>query len=148
VPFFLCGAPAALGRGRGERLEPLRIPTNTWFVIGRPASGLSTAEVYRHCRPSERPRSPGALLQSLRSGRLAGRPGMLHNALEAPATELNPEVATLRTWLSRQPAAGHLMSGSGTACFAVCRGSRQARHVARRLAGARLATAVAVRVAV
>ena len=39
-------------RGRGEVVEPLRLASRFWFVIARPPSGLSTAEVYRHCRPS------------------------------------------------------------------------------------------------
>ncbi|HUG90022.1 MAG TPA: 4-(cytidine 5'-diphospho)-2-C-methyl-D-erythritol kinase [Planctomycetaceae bacterium] len=147
VPFFLAGSPVVICRGRGERLEPLAVPANVWFVIGRPASGLSTAEVYRHCRPAEHPRTVVRFAESLQRGRLAESAAALHNALEAPATRLNTEVATLTHWFRRQPVAGHQMSGSGTACFAVCRTCRQARRTAVRLAATGLATAVAVRIA-
>src|SRR5262249_22303109 len=52
VPFFLCSSSAAICRGRGELVEPLPLPGRFWFVIARPQTGLSTAEVYRGCRPS------------------------------------------------------------------------------------------------
>jgi 4-diphosphocytidyl-2-C-methyl-D-erythritol kinase len=147
VPFFLAGNTAAVCRGRGERLEPLRLPNDTWFVIGRPATGLSTAEVYRHCRPSPIPRSVSVLIESLRRGRLAHAASAFHNALEAPAVRLNVDVATLSNWFDNQSVVAHQMSGSGSACFAVCRTSRQARQMARRLAATRTATAVAVPIA-
>ena len=146
VPFFLAGTVAAVCRGRGERLESISVPQNLWFVIGRPATGLSTAEVYRHCRPSAQPRSVARVVDALRRGR-PRLTGFLHNALEAPAVRLNPDVAALTGWFNGQAVVASQMSGSGSACFAICRSSRQARHVARRLAALGTTTAVAVRIA-
>src|SRR5438445_1631133 len=47
VPFFLCSTPAAICRGRGDVVEPLHLAARLWFVVARPHSGLSTADVYR-----------------------------------------------------------------------------------------------------
>jgi 4-diphosphocytidyl-2-C-methyl-D-erythritol kinase len=103
-------------------------------VIARPASGLSTAEVYRHCKPSEAPRRVETLVQNLQEGRLDTAGRLFHNALQAPAEELNPEVRTLKAQFSQEPVLGHRMSGSGTAWFALCSHRLQARAVAARLA--------------
>jgi 4-diphosphocytidyl-2-C-methyl-D-erythritol kinase len=47
VPFFLLQQPFAIGKGRGERLEPLPEPYPTlWHVVVTPPVTLSTPEVY------------------------------------------------------------------------------------------------------
>ena len=58
--------------------------------------------------------------------------------LEGPALELNPEVKELKSRFSKLPLLGRLMSGSGTACFGLCRSRRQARALASRLRAARV----------
>ncbi|GIT31156.1 MAG: hypothetical protein Ct9H300mP1_32020 [Planctomycetaceae bacterium] len=50
VSFFVRGIPAAICRGRGEEIHPVGRPLGGPVVVSRPASGLSTAEVYRHCQ--------------------------------------------------------------------------------------------------
>lgn len=46
VPFALVGS-VALGRGRGEKLEPLRVGTMHSWVLLTSTEGLSTPEVFR-----------------------------------------------------------------------------------------------------
>lgn len=136
IAFFLADTPAAVCRGRGECVESVRFPSGMHFVIARPSGGLSTALVFRHCRPSAKPASIEPLLKSLQSGRLQDAGALLHNALQEPAELLSPEVAHLRFLFSKQPVSGHLMSGSGTAYFALCSHQRQAHHVAARIRAA------------
>ena len=138
VSFFVTGAPAAICRGRGEIVEPFSIPLALHFVIVRPATGLSTAAVYQHCRPSERPRSVRHLADSLRAGRLGRAARSLHNALQGPAEQLSTEVRRLRTRFSSLSVLGHQMSGSGTAYFGVCAHRRQALSLAARLRAERI----------
>jgi 4-diphosphocytidyl-2-C-methyl-D-erythritol kinase len=144
VPFFLCMAPAAICRGRGEVVEPLRLSSRFWFVIARPPSGLSTAEVYRHCRPSPIARSAGALATRLARGHLQAAAGLFHNSLQEPAERLSADVTRLKTAFARQPFAGHMMSGSGTSYFGLCRSRRQAVQLASRLKAMRLGDVFAV----
>jgi 4-diphosphocytidyl-2-C-methyl-D-erythritol kinase len=138
IPFFLCSTSAAICRGRGEIVEPLPLRARFWFVIARPPSGLSTADVYRHCRPSAIPWSAPQLADHLAGGRLQAAAGLFHNALQGPAERLNPDVTRLKTAFARQPFAGHMMSGSGTSYFGMCRSRRQARQLAARLKATRL----------
>lgn len=136
IPFFLADRPAAVCRGRGEQVEPAPLPAGLCFVIARPSGGLSTALVYRHCRPSPHPRTAGDLVRKFQSGRLQDAGSLLHNALQEPAERLSPEVSQLKSLFSQQPVMGHLMSGSGTAYFGLCSHRRQALQIAARLRAA------------
>ncbi len=138
VSFFVTAAPAAICRGRGEIVEPFLIPLGLHFVVVRPAAGLSTAAVYRHCRPASRPKRVNCLAESLRAGRLRSAARCLHNALLVPAEQLSEDVRRLRTRFSSLSVLGHQMSGSGTAYFGVCAHRRQALSLAARLRAERL----------
>jgi 4-diphosphocytidyl-2-C-methyl-D-erythritol kinase len=130
VAFFLTPASAAVCRGRGELIEPVTTPMRLHFVIAKPASGLSTAAVFRQCRPATSPRSAHALLSAIGRGQHALVPRHLHNALQVPAENLNADVARLRQTFSRLPFVGHLMSGSGTSYFGICSQRDQAQALA------------------
>ncbi|MEX0700466.1 MAG: 4-(cytidine 5'-diphospho)-2-C-methyl-D-erythritol kinase [Planctomycetales bacterium] len=145
VPFFFAPTGIAVARGRGERLEPLDARGGMHFVIVRPSSGLSTAEVYRHCRAAERPRPVGPMIDALRRGRIDRVARQLHNALQSPAESLNAEVRRCGAWFDKQSVLGHRMSGSGTAYFGVCATRAQARAVAGRVRAARLGRAFVAR---
>lgn len=136
VSFFLSPTPAAICRGRGEIIEPLSHPNRLHFVIAKPQSGLSTADVFRRCRAQERPRGTGSLVASLKRGDLQTAGQRLMNSLQAPAEELNSDVARLKANFDSQNFSGHLMSGSGTAYFGVCRHRREARKAAARVRAA------------
>ncbi|MFM9966656.1 MAG: 4-(cytidine 5'-diphospho)-2-C-methyl-D-erythritol kinase [Planctomycetaceae bacterium] len=137
IPFFLTEAPAAVCRGRGELIEPVTTPMRLHCVIAKPASGLSTAAVFRQCRVAASPQSVQPLLSALRAGRHAEAATQLHNALQLPAEQLNADVARLHQLFSRLPFLGHQMSGSGTSYFGICSHREQAQALAAqvRLAG-------------
>jgi 4-diphosphocytidyl-2-C-methyl-D-erythritol kinase len=138
VGFFLGDKPAAVCRGRGEVVEPLCVPAGLHFVVVRPPSGLSTAAVYRRCKPALEPSTSSKLAACLRQGRLADAGQCLYNALQPPAEEINPDVAKLRTEFAKLPVLGHQMSGSGSAYFGLCGNRRQAKAIAGRLRSAGL----------
>jgi 4-diphosphocytidyl-2-C-methyl-D-erythritol kinase len=130
VAFFLMKTPAAVCRGRGELIEPLARPMRLHFVITKPASGLSTAAVFRQCRAAAEPRSVRPLIEALYAGRLSLAASRLHNALQPPAEELNADVIRLRRLFDRLPFIGHQMSGSGTSYFGICSQREQAESLA------------------
>lgn len=138
VPFFLAGAPTALCRGRGERLEPLAASARVTAVVVRPRAGLSTAAVYGRYRPAAPLRNAAAITQALRRGRLTEAARQMHNALQPAAEELSDEVGRLRERFSRLPVLGHQLSGSGSAYFALCAQRRQAATLAARLRSERV----------
>jgi len=138
VAFFVDGTSAAVCHGRGEIIEPLSVPMGLHFVIARPWTGLSTALVFKHCQVPQRKHSVDNVVHALQTGRKERLGRFLHNALEEPAVELNPEVKELKSRFSSLPVLGSLMSGSGTACFGLCRSRRQALSLAGRLRAARV----------
>ena len=130
VPFFLADSPAAVCRGRGELITPCSIPAGLHAVIVRPATGLSTPQVFRECRPADAPRPVQPLLRALRSGDLGNAARHLHNGLQIPALRLSPDVGQLQREFARLPLYGHLLTGSGSAYFGLCATRQHALHVA------------------
>jgi 4-diphosphocytidyl-2-C-methyl-D-erythritol kinase len=134
VAFFR-HAPAAICRGRGERVEGLSMTQALHLVLVCPPFGLSTADVYRNLRPPERPRPIGPVVEALAAGRpdLLGRG--LFNRLQSVAERLQPALVRVRDALaSHVPSLdGHLMSGSGSAYFGLGRDRDAALAAARRL---------------
>ena len=133
IPFFMGSgraARAAVCRGRGERIEPLSGVARLSCVVVRPPAGLSTAHVFKACRPATAAVSVAPLAAALRSGDLRRIGAALHNRLEEAAVELSPWIARLRYWFAQRDVVGHQMSGSGTSYFAICRNDAQASRVA------------------
>jgi 4-diphosphocytidyl-2-C-methyl-D-erythritol kinase len=137
VPFFL-GPPAAVCRGRGERIEPVADLAPLHFVLVRPPDGLSTPRVYGLCRPAPGEVPVDALLAALRRGEVARAGGLMGNRLQEPAESLSPWVGRLRREFADTDCVAHQMSGSGTSYFGICRHARHARRVADRLRGRRV----------
>jgi 4-diphosphocytidyl-2-C-methyl-D-erythritol kinase len=161
VPFFLQGG-AALCRGRGEQLEPLEGFGGWWLVIVRPPVGLSTAAVYRACRPADRSgapdesndacfrdertsclgaggaRSATGLCEAAARGDLAGVARRLFNRLQAAAESQSAWMERLREAFRRSDCLGYQMSGSGSSYFGICRHAGHARRLAGRLRSAGL----------
>ena len=141
VPFFLAprtpGSGMAICRGRGEQIETLAGMPRMHFVLTRPPVGLSTPMVYQRCQVPARPASVKPLVAALRRGdRLASQ--WLVNRLQPPAQELSPWISRLSALFARLDCSGHLMTGSGSSYFGICRSARQARCLASRVRAAGL----------
>jgi len=132
VPFFLGDGPA-MCRGRGERIEPLALATNLHFVVVRPPVGLSTADVFRVCRPADEPRDAAPLVDALRRGNVESAGRLFHNRLQPAAETLSPWIRRLHAAFAGHDLLGHQMSGSGSSYFGLARHAQQAQHVAARL---------------
>ncbi|MBY8887691.1 4-(cytidine 5'-diphospho)-2-C-methyl-D-erythritol kinase [Streptomyces sp. PTM05] len=156
VPFSLVGG-AALGRGRGELLEPLETGGVLHWVFAVADGGLSTPAVYRECdRLREaagtgssaadvpEPAPSGDLLRALRTGDPGALAAVLANDLQPAAVSLRPSLTeTLRAG-SEGGALAALVSGSGPTCAFLAKDPEAAEGVAEALL--RSATCRAVRV--
>jgi 4-diphosphocytidyl-2-C-methyl-D-erythritol kinase len=132
VAFFL-GTPAAWCTGRGEIVKPLRPARPLWLVLACPPVGLSTADVFRALTLPETPADGSELCLALERGDLDAIAAGLFNRLQPAAEHLCPAVAEVNERLGRLGALGHLMSGSGTTLFALCRTHANAWRVADEL---------------
>jgi 4-diphosphocytidyl-2-C-methyl-D-erythritol kinase len=74
----------------------------------------------------------------LETGDLPRVGSLLFNRLEESAFAMNPKVADLRRLLERECRFGALMSGSGSAVYALCETRNEAEELARRLSAMNL----------
>lgn len=135
VAFFL-DLPAAWCTGRGEIVRPEVPGRPLHFVLVLPPVGLGTADVYRRLQLEPAPRGSGAgegssaVLAAFRAGNPGELGKALFNRLQPPAFALAPTVETVYRRLADLNPAGCLMSGSGSAVFALCRSRDEAARVA------------------
>lgn len=137
VPMFFKGSPV-ICRGRGEILSEIpagnELPT-LYLTLVKPKEGCSTPEVYRNCVPSgvRDDRILDRMIGCWRENRLSEFAADLKNRLLEPAMKLSPAVRLLmeRFRTLPDPCLGVSMTGSGSACFGICRDLAHARDVAR-----------------
>ena len=137
VPFFLEPRPA-LGRGVGEKLEPLDgVPEMHWVLVAFPFP-VSTAWAYSEAaRELTLPRDPSSIAALLRPLGLLSPP---RNDLEAASAKRHPEIQEARRALESVGALATGMSGSGPTVFGRFEDERAARRAAETVevpAGAR-----------
>jgi 4-diphosphocytidyl-2-C-methyl-D-erythritol kinase len=136
VPFFLEGGPA-IASGRGERLVAVSGMPALHAVIACPAAGLSTAAVYARCTPDVGQRGAAErLAAALVAGDLPAAFTAMHNTLEPPARALAADVGRLLDAMTAAGAVRPMLTGSGSACFALARSEPEARATAARLEAA------------
>lgn len=144
IPFFF-SLPAAICRGRGERVEPL-VPSGPLdLVIVSPRQGLSTAAVYGAIKVPDRPTSVAAMRAAFEAGDVRAVAETLMNRLEEASLSISPVVRAMKADSAGWACEGSLMSGSGSSFFAVCRSPEAAGELAKELSGRLDAAVFAVR---
>jgi 4-diphosphocytidyl-2-C-methyl-D-erythritol kinase len=145
VPFALLGG-VALGRGRGEILEPLPVTGTFHWVFAVADGGLSTPAVFRECdrlrieagtgcteAEVTTPDADPALLAALAGGDVTALAEALSNDLQPAAVSLRPSLAdTLRVG-NEAGALAALVSGSGPTTAFLVKDAESAEAVARAL---------------
>jgi 4-diphosphocytidyl-2-C-methyl-D-erythritol kinase len=128
VAFFF-HTPAAIARGRGEKVTPRRLGAPLHAVLISPSEGLSTAQVYARLRIPDNPVPIDPIVGALENGDVEQVARLLFNRLEEASVPLSPAVASLKAQAESWNCAGHLMSGSGSTYFALCSSAEQARQL-------------------
>ncbi|QFQ98009.1 4-(cytidine 5'-diphospho)-2-C-methyl-D-erythritol kinase [Streptomyces phaeolivaceus] len=140
VPFGLVGG-AALGTGRGERLQPLDVGGTFHWVFAVADGGLSTPAVYRefdrlHAHDVvPEPVASQVLLDALAKGDVDALAAFLpgSNGLQPAALSLFPRLADTLAVGRAAGALAALVSGSGPTTAFLTRDADSARTVAERL---------------
>ena len=125
VPFFIFQS-AAVCKGRGELVSPVRLGKQLSLLLLKPEFGVPTQWAYSRWRDS---REIPAI--SYTSQAFEGQTFL--NDLERPVFEKFVFLAAIKTWLLKQPeTCAALMSGSGSTVFAVLHDRAAADHLAKR----------------
>lgn len=126
VPFFITGS-AAICRGRGELVNPIKLERKLDLLLVKPDFGVPTPWAYAKWKESRE--LPGV---DYSAQEFSGMRFM--NDLERPVFEKYVLLAHLKMWLRRQPEVGAaLMSGSGSTVFAVMRDATDAHPLSERI---------------
>jgi 4-diphosphocytidyl-2-C-methyl-D-erythritol kinase len=125
VPFFLFQS-AALCKGHGEMVSPVKLNRQLSILLLKPAFAVSTAWAYSRWQNSRE--IPGIRYEAQEFADQT-----FVNDLERPVVEKFVFLAQLKMWLLSQSEVGAaLMSGSGSTMFAVMRANAVADSVAKR----------------
>ncbi len=126
VPFFILGS-AATCRGRGEIVEPTKLPGNFKLLLVKPGFGVPTPWAYQSWKSSRKLPGVDYAAQNFSDVRFV-------NDLERPVFEKFVLLGYLKTWLRLQPEVGAaLLSGSGSTVFAVLRDGADANQLGERV---------------
>ena len=118
VPFCLMTG-AAIARGIGEELEPIKGLENVWVLLAKPNIGVSTREVYKAFDKHEARRHPNTplLVEAVEKGDIQTLSKEMYNVLEEVTTALYPMVAEVKRKIHQSGASAVMMSGSGPTVF-------------------------------
>ncbi len=137
VPFFLTGG-TCLCRGVGEEITPLSFPIkkSLFCVVVKPKEGLSTPSVYKRFDEGNHAFSPSLSqreIEIMENGSAKDFFTMMKNDLELPAMTLLPKVGEVKEKLLSLGADAAMMTGSGSAVFALFQKENAARECTDKL---------------
>ena len=138
VPFFLRGG-AALGSGRGDRIQSLPPPLEEWAVISvpqGPPQTHKTARLYGLLTPAHyapRPDRSDELVRRLHARQPLS--GALYNVFEAVAPSVYPEYASHRAAFAAGGAHAPLLAGAGPSLFSLANDEAAASSLKDQLRG-------------
>ncbi len=117
VPFLVRGG-TALGRGRGEVLEPFAAAPGLRFLLIVPTFGTSTAAVYAALpRELPPPRDAMTVLAALATGDAEALSAACSNALLDSALAVEPRLALVLAFAREQLGPRVHLTGSGSTLF-------------------------------
>ena len=132
VPFFLNNFPAAIGKGLGEKLEPVEgLQHDRWILIMWPGFQVSTQQAYREFDNSltDASRITNLGVRSL-GVESRGESKYYHNDFESIVFSAHPALLEVRDQLLQAGAQAAGLAGSGSSLYAVFDGESEARMAA------------------
>jgi len=130
VPFFLFGG-AALGRGRGEILAPIKCKRQLYLVLLFPHIESPTRAVYEafdRDMSARRLRSSRPIYKALENGDIERLRSSMFNRLKNPALRLYPRLRSFERKVKRVVKRPLGFSGSGSTFFILCDDASEAKE--------------------
>jgi 4-diphosphocytidyl-2-C-methyl-D-erythritol kinase len=113
--FFVDNKPK-LGKGKGDKFSPVDLNLNGYYiVIIKPDFSINTAEAYSLVQP----KLPDNHLSEIIMQKPETWKKLLFNDFEAPLSNENPEIATIKNNLYNLGALYTSMSGSGSVVYGI-----------------------------
>ncbi|MFM5904079.1 MAG: 4-(cytidine 5'-diphospho)-2-C-methyl-D-erythritol kinase [Microbacteriaceae bacterium] len=152
VPFALLGG-AAVGVGRGDKLQPVKLGCELHFVLITNDHGLKTPAVYAQLdehreasglnpRNMAEPQVPAELISAMEAGDFSSIAQLIHNDLESVARGMLPELDLTIAAAEKFGATRAFVSGSGPTVAALVENAQAALALAQKLSDANFAVHV------
>ncbi|MCM8791922.1 MAG: 4-(cytidine 5'-diphospho)-2-C-methyl-D-erythritol kinase [Candidatus Omnitrophica bacterium] len=135
VAFFLYNYPFALGKERGDNIEPLPIKSKYWHLLILPHIKILTKDIYlqldRVKKPSLQLTKENPNVKMLIKGLLKKNISLIekniYNQLEMVTLKLYPMLNKLKNNLEKKGSKNIFMSGSGPAMFVIFSSRKEAQ---------------------
>ncbi len=134
VAFFIKNKPARC-QGIGDIIKPIKVKNDYYVLLVKPESGCSTKEVYALC-DKEKNWPHGnveTVIKALEEGNDDLLASSIFNVLEQPSIKLVPEIQTIKDELKQLGFKIVMMTGSGSAVFALSTDKKLVKLGARKL---------------
>ncbi len=134
VPFFLL-SPCAIGKGRGEVLEPVKSSIRFYVLMVYPGFTISTALVYGNLKLNltKRENNINILKNFLLQSEFAQLGAAWSNDLEPIVFQEYPDTSRIKKEVLALGAKGALLSGSGSTVFGIFDNPETAKNAYTRL---------------
>ncbi|MBQ6698418.1 MAG: 4-(cytidine 5'-diphospho)-2-C-methyl-D-erythritol kinase [Oscillospiraceae bacterium] len=134
VPFCLMGG-TALACAKGEAMTELRSLPACFFVIAKPARGMSTKAVFAEIdnHPIEKHPDTETMLSAIEKGDISSVAANVYNVFEPVVSADVRDVARIKNVLLDGGALCAAMTGSGSAVFGIFTNREEAERVKRKL---------------
>lgn len=121
VAFFLLDTGRAIGRGKGEILEPLPMGEGFWYLLVNPGFEALAKDAYSalNLRLTQTGNKSKIDSHSLRKLRFADLKEFLFNSLETPVEKKHKEISEIKSEIIKAGLKLSLMSGSGPTVYGV-----------------------------
>ncbi|OGX01914.1 MAG: 4-(cytidine 5'-diphospho)-2-C-methyl-D-erythritol kinase [Omnitrophica bacterium RIFCSPLOWO2_02_FULL_44_11] len=144
VPFFLHKVNQAIGRGRGDRIQPVPFKEKMWITLIIPNFYVSTKEAYQSlqktgiitCRRARLTRINHAVTITSVLSKQRGKHAtsvILRNDLFEASCLVQPKLKEIDFLLASLSIKNKLMSGSGSAMFCLHRTKKEAERIGRQI---------------
>lgn len=134
IPYFFYGG-LCLGRGKGEKLDPLPDLPQRWVLLVIPDFPVSTAMVYRELDRQEEfltSRDKASKIIQFSEAKDISLLRHLENDLELVTFKIYPQLAEIKQEIANSGAELSMMSGSGSAVYGLFADRSQAQQAVDR----------------
>lgn len=134
VSFFIKNKPARC-RGIGDVIEPINVKNDYYVLLVKPENGCSTKDVYNLCDKKKNwPHyNVDTVIKALEEGDDDLLAKSIFNVLEDSSIELVPEIQTVKDELKELGFKIVMMTGSGSAVFALSTDKKLIKQGAKKL---------------
>lgn len=131
VPFFIFNYSFAIGKGRGDEINPIKTDLEMWHVIITPPVAVSTREIYANSNLNLTETRPDVriLLRAIENKRFEEIKKYLHNTLEHIVAKKVTDISTAKEFVKNEGFDAVCVTGSGPTIFVLTNGRKEAEDL-------------------